>query len=310
MLTIPSTTAKKYIITLLVTSTLFVLSIIWTNHISIQNGGTGITALDLYRYQMAKLDNSDGVETIFLGDSSLGHAIDAEYFGELSDTSALNLALTGSYGLLGSYNMLRHSVARQPIKTAVIMQSLDIFSLEVSHIGYLQTLAGLDAPEEISINMSTYSDIYLNVRTFAGIFKAWKKADLNGMIAEVIDDDYVIQGPKIDSITLGPTATHPMFKVEDIIEDRFVALQLIADYCEEKGINCIFTTAPHFEQVCKNSPEYIAEIINLGIKAGMKTLGGQVCFPPEDIGDSYNHVNKKVKREYTQLFFNKLRDAK
>jgi len=43
----------------------------------------------------------------------------------------------------------------------------------------------------------------------------------------------------------------------------------------------------------------------------MKALGRQVCFPGEDIGDYYNHVNKKVKkRGYTQLFLNKLHDAK
>tara|TARA_A100001015_G_C15043282_1_gene741413 strand:- start:237 stop:1226 length:990 start_codon:yes stop_codon:yes gene_type:complete len=311
ILTTPNTAIKKYIFIIFITSTLLVLSVVGTNHASIQNGGTGITELDLYRYQMIKLDSSKDVEMIFVGDSSLGNAIDAEYFSDLSGIQTLNLALTGtSYGLLGSYNMIRHSVERQPIKTAIIMQSLDIFSEKVSHIGYFHTLTGLVAPDEIPINISTYFDVYFNIGIFYGIFKDWKSSNPNGMIAEVIDNDYIKQGPKMDLSSMDSEITQAEWQLDSIIKDRFVALKLIADYCKKNGINCIFTTSPHLEQACKDNPDYIAKIMNLSISSGINTLPNQVCYPSSHVGDSLNHVNKEVKRVYTELYYNKLQKYK
>lgn len=256
---------------------------------------------------MAKLDDAEGVEVIFLGDSSLGHAIDASHFSDIAQMKTLNLALTGSYGLLGSYNMLRHSSTKQPVKTAVIMQSLDIFSEPISYVGYHQTLADLDRPEEISINFPTYFDIYFNVGIFAGIFKAWRSSDPNGMIGEVISDDYVIQGPQMDELSIQQKIEKHMWHLESIVKDRYVALKLINKYCNENNINCIFTTSPYLEQACNKNLDYIDEIIDLAVRTGITTLNNQICFPSAHAGDSFNHINKLFKKKYTKLYYDLLK---
>ena len=61
----------------------------------------------LYNYQLKKLSTEEDVDTIFIGDSSLGNSINADLFSAQGATKALNLALTGNYGYAGSYNMLK-----------------------------------------------------------------------------------------------------------------------------------------------------------------------------------------------------------
>jgi len=68
----------------------------------------------LYQYQVGKISQADKFDTIFIGDSSLGNLIDAEYFSEETGQKAMNLALMGSYGYAGSYNMLKRAYAKNP----------------------------------------------------------------------------------------------------------------------------------------------------------------------------------------------------
>src|SRR5687767_8650401 len=63
----------------------------------------------LFDYQAAKLEGPPA-DTIFVGDSTLGHAIDAELWSALSGRRAVNLALTGVYGYEGGYNFIERSL--------------------------------------------------------------------------------------------------------------------------------------------------------------------------------------------------------
>ena len=48
----------------------------------------------------------------FVGDSSLGNSQSTQRFGELSGATTVNLALNGSYGSGGAYNMVRKVLER------------------------------------------------------------------------------------------------------------------------------------------------------------------------------------------------------
>ncbi len=61
----------------------------------------------LYDYQLKKLSTQEDVDTIFIGDSSLGNAINADLISRQGSIKALNLALNGNYGYAGPYNMLK-----------------------------------------------------------------------------------------------------------------------------------------------------------------------------------------------------------
>ena len=52
----------------------------------------------LNNYQIKKTQTLQNIDTVFVGDSSLGNALDAQHFSSLSGKDSVNLALTGLYG--------------------------------------------------------------------------------------------------------------------------------------------------------------------------------------------------------------------
>jgi hypothetical protein len=79
----------------------------------------------LLAHQISKFEHPTAT-TLFLGDSSLGNAISAARWAELSGHSAANLALTGVYGYAGSYNFLRRALQRGRPDNVVIMHTADM----------------------------------------------------------------------------------------------------------------------------------------------------------------------------------------
>ena len=74
-----------------------------------------ITSNDLIKhYQINKInfDTFSNVDTIFVGDSSGGNAIDSIYFDEISGLKSINLCLTGSWGLVGSLGIIKKSLEK------------------------------------------------------------------------------------------------------------------------------------------------------------------------------------------------------
>ena len=88
----------------------------------------------LRQYQFAKLETFQGdINTIIVGDSSAGNAIDAELFSELSQGKTINTSLTLSFGLVGSLNMSKQALAKHPeIKNIIIIQTLGIWNQSFS----------------------------------------------------------------------------------------------------------------------------------------------------------------------------------
>ncbi len=80
----------------------------------------------IYSYQRDKLDAARTIDIAFVGDSSLGNAIDATLFSSLAGHPAVNLALTGSYGSGGAYNMTYKVLQHHTPGLIVIMQSIDV----------------------------------------------------------------------------------------------------------------------------------------------------------------------------------------
>ncbi len=92
----------------------------------------------LLAYQLEKLDRSAGLDTVFVGDSSLGNAIDTETFDRLTGRRSANLALTGLFGYAGSYNMIRRAVEEGAgLRTVVIVQAADMMARADDLRGYV-----------------------------------------------------------------------------------------------------------------------------------------------------------------------------
>src|SRR5688572_25430320 len=85
---------------------------------------------ELLDYQSAKLDGQPA-DTIFVGDSTLGHAIDAELWSALSGRRSVNLALTGVYGYEGGFNFIRRSLRTLRPRNVILMYAPDMMARPV-----------------------------------------------------------------------------------------------------------------------------------------------------------------------------------
>ena len=95
----------------------------------------------LLAIQLDKIKDNKNVEIAFVGDSSLGNAIDARLVGELTGKKTINAALTGSFAIQGSLNMARriYQDNRNSLRTIVIMQSLWSATLATDWEAYYKT---------------------------------------------------------------------------------------------------------------------------------------------------------------------------
>src|ERR1700753_2527891 len=74
----------------------------------------GCFKCDVLLFQESKIASlPPDVDTVILGDSSIGYGLDAKAFSELSHRKTVNLALTGfNYGPGGAYVLLREVLWR------------------------------------------------------------------------------------------------------------------------------------------------------------------------------------------------------
>ena len=194
----------------------------------------------LYSYQLEKLarNNSD-IDVLFVGDSSLGNAVDAEYFSEISSKSSLNLALTGLYGFAGSYNMIKRANV-QRIKNVVLLHTADIMARDTAYNGYLLTSANLDDISELQFSetIELISAFYNLILSPGHLEAVVKSLFINNSKQHEIDNDYIKQSAKkIDLSRLEEVNTF-------INKDKKRFLEKIINYCRDNNINLIYAHGP------------------------------------------------------------------
>jgi len=251
----------------------------------------------LYRYQEEKTRELEGVETVFVGDSSMGNSIDAELFSELAGTKSANLALTGLYGYAGAYNMLK-KMEGNPVRTVVVMSTLDTFSRESSFGGYLLTASGIPDLQELkggerSRSLAAFYDMILS----SGNFKATIRSLLGfGKRRFEIVSDYVEQGDPIDP------REYPGLTLSQIIDDKPRFLLKLLAYCKARNIRVIHAHGPIYEGMARASDDYTAEVNRRLEETGVINVPDITVIPLKKIGDSADHVAPEFKQEYTRHY--------
>jgi hypothetical protein len=251
----------------------------------------------LYRHQEEKTRELKDIETVFVGDSSMGNAIDAELFSELAGTKSANLALTGLYGYAGAYNMLK-KMDGNPVRNVVVMSTLDTFARGPSFGGYLLTVSELAEIRELDgAERSNALAAFYNMILSSGNFKATIKSLLGlGKRRFEIEADYIAQGDPIDP------REYPGLTPAEIIEDKPRFLLKLLEYCRVRNIRVIHAHGPIYEEVARASGGYIAEVNERLEETGVVNLPEITVIPLEKIGDSADHVAPAFKREYTRRY--------
>lgn len=256
----------------------------------------------LVTFQQDKIDRRKFVDTIFVGDSSLGNAIDSAEFDSLTGSKSLNLALSGNFGYAGSYNMIRRAVIRHPeLRNVVIMQTLDVITRHIPYHSYVLSSPDLrifDLGSDLRWPVAAaFVSELLDWHTFLYIPNL-----LRGEKALVFDNDYVRQDPdhhpQVNNLA-------PMPPVNPL-DTRF--LREIAGLCRGRRLNCFYAHGPLLEGIINNSKEQLEET-NIDIREnGLRlALDRPMPIPSDRIGDSEDHVAPPFKSEATHYYAQRLK---
>jgi hypothetical protein len=274
---------------------LYILSVVYFSFISKKNFPYEI----LYNHQIDKIHKTKKYSTIFIGDSSLGNAIDSDYFSEKTSEKSINLALTGVYGYAGSYNILKQAFLKNPnLKNVIIMQTLGMSGRKTSYQGYWYSINELSDLYELNlyeiIQVLLASDPKSQIRK---LFESKAKTKTQNYLK----NDYIKQNPE-----KRPLVPDRGFSANNINRDKYRFLKKILSFTQKNGINLYYVHGPNSEERVNLSSQYI-EDVNTSLKAiGINLIEDVIKVPIEDIGDEHDHVSPNTKRKYTEVYLDLL----
>lgn len=256
----------------------------------------------LYYYQVNKVKRSDSVKIAFLGDSSLGNSLNSKLFSKKTNKKTINVALTGSYGYAGSYNMLKKIIKyNKSIETVILVQTINISQRRLAWDGYARTMSKDDFKElNISQKLQVINTL-INVKNrFSGLISQllFKKE-----YTDYIENDYIKQtkDKRVDKNAKG-------FDTCNINNKKYLFLKKIKQVCKKNEIKLIYAHGPIFEGISKQSESFIKRINKNISSIEIELLDTIFSVPYTELGDSEDHVKPSLKNEYTLKWVKVLKD--
>ena len=255
----------------------------------------------LFDHQAAKL-NGPPADTIFIGDSTLGNAIDAELWSKLRGQRSVSLALTGVYGYEGGYNFIERSLKNLRPNNVVLMFAPDMMTRPVTEAAFTATrdpaqvpiLQRLNRKLRDVLNFSELWDVVLWSLQKLMVAGGWLPAEDDGI---EIENDYIRQGPPRpppkDTLTL-----------QQINPDKIKYHYLIGKLCEREQLNCLYLHGPLASPKCKSSKTYFDFVATLMAPSNIRQIGvTPVCLPAHALGNSEDHVLPAFKPAATKVYY-------
>jgi hypothetical protein len=278
---------------------------------------TGIYACfdcDLLRFQESKIAAATDVETVFLGDSSLGYALDAREFSRLSGQKTANLALTGyNYGMPGAYVLLTEVLKRTRPKNVVIAISPQTFALSIDQLDGLPVRGLLQASRRNPVRLFTISPAI-----------SWQVLKI--LSKELFDKRFLLEG--IDYASgRRPTPSEAFYQydylaparsvldVNSVIEtwgskvpnDYDVFFRKMAQLCREEKLNCLYVHGTLLDLIVGRNQAFIRELGERIQSSGLEMPRNlPIEIPPSAIGNTINHIRPELRQAYTSKFHDAL----
>lgn len=259
----------------------------------------------IYDHQVAKIEGAHEMKTIFVGDSSLGSAIDTALFSKLSGSPSASLALSGTYGVGASFNMIRRANDRHEVRTAVVMQSLNTMTRPDVVAGYFFTTAKLELTELSPIELAK---LYLNYRTAK---ETIQQVQRRGFKREPpsLEGGHIAQKKR----RTGRDGPEEEVKNQPFLPGMVSGAEIdfvvrIADYCESESIRCVYAHGPIYDGYCRTAGPYIESLNEAITGAGLEVVEGTpACLPLAEVGDQVDHIAPSMREPYTRWYYERLR---
>lgn len=262
-----------------------------------------------YHLQLSKLESSTAIDTLFVGDSSLGALLDIDVWSQSRGKPSQHLALTGNYGYAGSLNMLQRRLIGARPRNVVIFQTFDMLTRAPAYLGYLQTLPdnvevrGVPLQVRITEQFKFYFSREMFISTLRGILN-----DLIGRRHNYLGKGYAL----IPNETGAPGEIVPGKKFEylpaAINPEKLVFLKQLATLCNAEKLNCVYAHGPVYERVCETSQTYLNAVSTLIKSTGLKVVAGTpVCVPQGELANTIDHIRQDLKTLYTHRYLELLK---
>lgn len=257
----------------------------------------------IYEYQRDKLAEPTPTQAAFVGDSSLGNAVDAALFGQLSGLATKNLALTGTYGAGGAYNMVRALTARQRPRLIVVMLSPDTLHRADAFAGFFFSA---DVRERLVQPPLRVLGLYFSLKAARRTLDEIRQGGLVRM-DDPIEDDYISQRTHPMRRSLAEVVAGNPLRPGTVASTQLDYLARIATLCREQDIVCVYAQGPIFADYCRDAAEYLSETTTAVRAAGLAVAPDTpICMSAAEVGNSIDHVRPELKRLYTQRYFERL----
>jgi len=292
---VSQTPGRRFFVTTLAT----VLIVLGVALVAILATGPALKYQELLEYQQSKLDQPLP-KTIFVGDSSLGNAIDVDVWRELTGELALNLALTGKYGYAGSLGMMREAVQAGGVESIVIFQTASMMKRAVNE-------RAEDAVRRFRWDVASIKRWWLNNMNLATVPLTFRNSlrsireSLGLREAEqptVIQNDYVAQGPPVSDFS-----RYKPLSLEYFDPKKIGYLKKISRFCVDHGVSCVYVHGPLEESMCLASDGFFDQVNMLISEAGLSVVeSSPVCIPVSQLGDGEDHVLPEFKAKFTRKY--------
>lgn len=284
---------RRYLATLAATTVVVSGLLFALSYLGVSYGFGGSVNVRVFLDQQARLQASGPLDTVMLGDSSLGAAIDEAAWEQATGREALNLALNGSYGIEGTYNMLRQVLMQGRPRTVLIMQTVDALGRNPSTLGEL------------------YSSIGLDTGLFAGVVNAVRVYFNQTMVTTAalglwdriagIEPEEEATPPLMTPEAIAASVDLKDYRDAAVTPQKVEWLQRIAGLCREQGLQCLYMHGPVYEGICTKRQAYIDDVTRGVEAAGLPLVPGTpICMPEGAVADAIDHVRPELRPDYTQ----------
>jgi hypothetical protein len=270
--------------------------------LTLQAGRTPLPFEVLLERQRAKLADDLG-NIVFVGDSSLGNAVDAQLFSRLSGAKAANLALTAGYGYQGTLRMVEAVLKRHHPSDIVIVQTPEVMMRRPDPADFdlapASTLSPVGRFRRRWLDTMNLDQLEEAVRYV--LFSSDRRADERR--GQIFRDDYIAQRDKPANL---PPASH--FDVRKINAGNGAVLAKIAGICQKAEVNCVYLHGPWADPVCHRISGYLAAVDQIVRQSGLILADGEAeCLAPDEVGDQADHTAPAAKDKMTRRIFERLR---
>lgn len=259
---------------------------------------------NLVRYQLSKIEAPAAtIDTLFIGDSSLGHALDAQLFSKLSGRRTISLALTGwNFNIPSYHNMLARAVERHRITNVVLFMTPQDFDVPTEAMedpafrGFFYTMGG-----DFSLFFQALIDYPLpilrrlmRVLTDRNSLKGGL-ALLRGQPQTSCDNcreyDYLEQSKEqlLPEAGFGPATRRYQ-----------PSLRRFENTCRQYGLNCIYMHGPVYRRAAELSRNMVKDVGDQVEKAGFLLASADPLFLEfEEVGDRVSHARPEMRATLT-----------